>query len=347
MVRKKVTIKDIAKIAGVTTTTVSMALNNRPRISAATREKILKIAKELDYKPDLLARSLISRRSYTIGLVINNISDPFFPELAQGIEEKANELGYSVILCNINRSLRTEGERIDMLRSKGVDGIICTTTLVDDLHIKKLVDDHFPFVLINRRHYDPELADKIDYVVLDNFSGGYSVLRHLYRLGHDRIAQLMGHIKTSTVIERKEGALQAMKDCGLKYDPRLMIECEYLFSRAYDAAKRLLKMKNPPTAIFAHDDNMALGAREAILQAGLRIPQDMALVGFDNICTTSLTGIELTTIGQKKYEMGELGVKILVDKLEKEVPRMVNHVVLKDEMLIRKSCGFHLTGYVR
>ena len=256
------------KIAGVTPATVSMALNNRPRIGAETRKRIIKIAGELNYQPDLLARSLICRKSYTIGLVISNIADPFFPELAQGIEEKADELGYSVV-------------------------------------------------------------------------------KHLYRLGHNRIAQLAGHFKASTVIERNKGALQAMKDCGIKQDPRLKIGCEYSFEQAYDAAKKLLKMKSPPTAIFSHDDNMALGAREAVLEMGLRIPEDIALVGFDDINTASLTGIDLTTISQKKYEMGELGVKILVEKLEKAVPPLVNHVVLKDRMVIRKSCGYHLTGYVR
>ena len=138
-----------------------MALNNRPRIGAETRKKIIKIAGELNYQPDLLARSLICRKSYTIGLVISNIADPFFPELAQGIEEKADKLGYSVIICNINRSMRTVGERIETLRGKGVDGIICATALVDDSPIRKLVDDHFPFVLLNRRHYDPYLSDKI------------------------------------------------------------------------------------------------------------------------------------------------------------------------------------------
>lgn len=344
---KKVTIKDIARIAGVTPATVSMALNNRPRIGAETRKKIIKIAGELDYQPDLLARSLICRKSYTIGLVITNIADPFFPELAQGIEEKADELGYSVIICNMNRSMRTVGERIETLRGKGVDGIICATALVDDSPIRKLVDDHFPFVLLNRRHYDPDLSNKIDYVVLNNFSGGYSVVKHLYHLGHNRIAQLAGHFKASTVIERNKGALQAMKDCGIKQPPRLTIGCEYSFEQAHDAAKKLLKMKRPPTAIFSHDDYMALGAREAVLEMGLRIPEDIALVGFDDINTASLTGIDLTTISQKKYEMGELGVKILVEKLEKAVPQLVNHVVLKDRMVIRKSCGYHLTGYVR
>ena len=347
MVTKKITIKDIARIAGVTPTTVSMALNNRPRISDKTRQKILKISNELNYRPDLLARSLISKKSYTIGLVINNISDPFFPELAQGIEEKARELGYNVILCNINRSMRSQGERIEMLRSKGVDGIICTTALVDDPHIRKLVDDNFPFVLINRRHYDPDLAGKINYVVLDNFSGGYTVIKHLYRLGHDRVAVLAGNFQTSTVIERNKGALQAMKDCGIKQSPRLTIKCDYSFEQAYNATKKLMKMKSPPTAIFSHDDNMALAAREAILEMGLKIPEDIALVGFDDIRTTSLTGIELTTISQKKYEMGELGVKILVENLEKEVPPMVNQLVLKAQMVIRKSCGYHMTGYVR
>lgn len=345
--RKRPTIKDIARLAKVTPTTVSMALNNRPRISRQTRERILNIAKKLNYHTDLVAKSLISGRSYTIGLIINNISDPFYPELAEGIIEKAYEYGYNVILCNARNSQLVENNSIEMLRSRGVDGIICAVSLVDDPHIKSLVNDGFPLVLINRTIYDPLLSTKLNSIVLDNYSGGYQIIKHLYRLGHERIAILSGRLKASTAIERTEGARKAMLDHGLKADPKLFLECNFSREQAQHAVEQLLKLKKRPTAIFAQDDNMALGAREAILQKDLKIPEDIALIGFDNIQVSSISGIDLTTVSQKKFEMGALGVKMLVGKIGVKIFPMDSQIVLRDELIIRKSCGFQLTGYIR
>jgi LacI family transcriptional regulator len=341
------TIKDIAKIARVTPTTVSLALNNQPRVSEKTRRRILKIARDLKYHPNYIAKSLISRRSHAIGLIINNIADPFYPEIAKGIEEKADELGYSVILCNTNSSTDQEKKHIRMLRARGVDGIIFSTVLIDDPNIKPLVEDKFPFTLVNRTIYDPLLSSRIDYVVLDNFSGGYQVIDHLYRLGHDRIGIVTGELRASTAAERMEGAKKAMLDRRISYDPDLIVECDFTRAAAYHAAKKLLALKPPPTAIFAKDDNMALGVRETILNSGMHIPEDIALVGFDDIDVAALSGIDLTTVSQKKYEMGTLGVKILIDKIEKESSPMVNKIILQQELIVRKSCGFRLKGYCR
>ena len=324
-----------------------MAINNRPGVSKKKRNQILRIAKDLNYKPNYVAKSLISKRSNTIGLIVTNIADPFYPELAKGIEEKANESGYNLLLCNTNRSLEAEKQSIDMLQSRGVDGIILTTVTKNDPHIKALADERFPFVLINRLSLEPCLANKMDYVVIDNFTGGYVGAEHFYKLGHDRIAIIAGASNTSTAIQRTEGAMKAFTDYGLLPDPALLAECGYMRKPAFQAAKQLLAMKNPPTAFFAQDDNMAIGVREAVLESGLRIPEDIALIGFDDIDMASLTGVELTTISQTKYEMGVMGVKILVDKIEKVTPNMVNKVVLEAKLIIRKTCGYHLYGYQR
>jgi len=182
-------------------------------------------------------------------------------------------------------------------------------------------------------------------VELDNFSGGYEAVEHLYKLGHDRIGIIAGWGKTSTAMARTAGAKKALRDHGLKPDTSLIKDCNYSRELAMRAAKRYIGMRKPPTAIFAQDDNMALGVREAILGSGLRIPEDIALVGFDDIEVAALTGIELTTINQKKFEMGALGVKVLVEKIEKKGPPRVNKILLDHELIIRKSCGFHLRGY--
>jgi len=345
MIKKRPTIKDIAKIAVVSPTAVSMALNDRPRIGQETRRRILCIAKDLNYQPNFVARSLVIKRSHTIGLIITTIMNPFYPELAKGIEDKALELGYNIILCSTNCDLKLEKYYIDMLRSKGVDGIIFSSVEINDPNIKPLIEDHSPFILVNRRIHNRFIAKKIDYIVLDNFLGGYIAMEHLLKLGHHRIGIIAGALNISTAVERTEGVKKSLKDYGIKLDPNLMRECNFSKELAYHATKKFLSMKTPPTAIFAENDYMALGVREALLDSGLKIPEDMALVGFDDIALTALRGVEITTISQKKYEMGALAVKILIDKIKNGTPAGVNQIILEPELIIRNSCGYRLYGY--
>ncbi len=336
---KKATIKDIAKSARVSATAVSLAINNRPRIGAETRERILRIARELKYRPNIAARSLVSRKTQTIGLIITTITNPFYAELAKGIEDKAFELGYSIIFCSTNEDLKLEEYHVNNLRSKGVDGIIFSCVKNQDPNLLPLLEDQFPFILVNRRIHDPALEKKIDYVVLDNFAGAVQAMEHLYAQGHRRIGILAGAMDTSTATERTEGVKSFLKKYGCRWDPALFAVCHYSKERAYQATRKFIAMKLPPTAIFAENDYMALAARDAILDAGWKIPGDMALVGFDDIGETALKGVEITTVTQKRYEMGTLAVKVLVEKIKEASPRMANQIILQPELIIRKSCG--------
>jgi LacI family transcriptional regulator len=342
---KKPTIKDIAKIAKVSNTAVSMALRGHTRIGQETRQKILRIAKRLDYQPNFIARSLVIKKTNTIGLIITSILNPFYPELAKGIEDKAMELGYNIILCSTNYDLKLEKYFIDILKSKGVDGIIFASVEVNDPNIKPLIEENFPFILVNRRIHNRFLNKRIDYIVLDNFSGGYMAMEHLYQLGHRRVGIIAGDLNTSTAIERIEGAKKLLKEYGLKLDQNLLMECNFSKELAYHATKKFLSMKLPPSAIFAENDYMALGVREAILESGLKIPENMALIGFDDIAFSATKGVELTTIRQKKYDMGTLAVEVLVEKIEKRSPRAVTQITLEPEIIIRNSCGHRLYGY--
>ncbi len=342
-----VTLKDIAKALNVSHTAVSMAVNGRPGVSDETRQRILKAAKEMNYMPNLAARSLISNKTGTLGLIISNIADPFNPKLAQGVEVRANELGYNIILNNTNGSVKKEKHCIETLLSRGVDGIICSTVTVDDPNLDLLVEKRFPFVALNRVPVERADSDKIDYVVIDSYNGAYKAVNHLFRLGHDKIAVIAGAKKTSTTRERTKGARQAFKDAGPNLDPKHIAYCSYERGKAEVAAKRMLETDNPPTAFFTQDDSMALGVREAVFSLGLRIPEDIALVGFDDIDIASLTGIELSTISQKKYDMGIMATSILIDKIEQKSAPMVNKVVLEAKLMIRGTCGYNITGYKR
>lgn len=343
MIEKKTTIKDIARIAKVSAAAVSMSLNNRPGVSKEKRKEILKIAKQNGYLPNLVAKALVSKRSYSLGLIINNISDHFFTELAKGAEETANSLGYNIILCNTNGNLKSQKQHLDLMRSRGVDGIIISTVVANDPHIGSLVKERIPFVCINRVPLNPSLINKVNYVAIDNYSAGYKGIEHLWKLGHDRIAIITGNLNASNAIATLDG----VRDYGIKIAPSLLKEGNYSRQTAFNEAKRLIKLKKPPTAIFAHDDNMALGVREALLNSGLKIPEDVALIGMDDIEVGALTGIELTTISQEKYEMGSIGVKIIVNSIEKNTPPLVEKVVLEADLIIRKTCGHYRTGYNR
>jgi len=343
---KKVTIKDIARMASVSHTTVSRALNNKSRIRNETKEKILSIAKELNYQPNFIARSLVMKRTRTLGLVITTISNPFYIELAQGIEATARELGYNIILCSTHHDLSIEKEYVEMLRRKGVDGIIFTSAHMEDPNIIGLAEEGFPIILVNRRTYHLLVKEKVDYVGIDNILGGYLAVEHLIKLGHERIGVIGGSLESSVGYERLEGSKKALKDYGLKIKEDYFLEGDFLRNSGYQGGRQFVQMVSPPSAIFAANDYMALGAYQAILEEGVKVPEQMALIGFNDIEFTSMKGVELTTIGQKKYEMGAIAVRTLVEKIEGgEVMPLTREIILKPELIIRKTCGFHLKGY--
>lgn len=333
-------------MANVSHTTVSRALNNKSRIRTETKERILSIARELNYQPDFIARSLVMRRTKTLGLVITTIANPFYTELAQGIETTARGLGYNIILCSTQNDLLNEKQYIDMLRSKGVDGIIFTSAQLGDPNICALAEEGFPIILVNRRTYHPVVKERVDYVGVDNTLGGFLAVEHLVRLGHKRIGMIGGSSESSVGFERLEGGKRAFETYQIEKRDEYFVEGDFLKESGYQGARRFLKMAEPPTAIFATNDYMALGAYQAILEEGVKIPEEMALVGFNDIEFTSMKGIELTTIGQKKFEMGALAVKMLVERVEGgEMKPLGKEVLLKPELIIRRTCGFHLKGY--
>ena len=342
---QKVTIKDIARIANVSHTTVSRALNNQSRIRKDTKEKILAIAKELNYRPDFIARSLVMKRTKTLGLVITTIANPFYTELAQGIEATAHRLGYSIILCSTQSDLATEKLYIDMLRSKGVDGIIFTSAHMGDPNIVDLAEEGFPLMLVNRRTYHPMVKERVDYVGIDNNQGGFWAVEHLIKLGHRRIGIIGGSSESSVGFERLEGGKEALTKYNLEENDDYFLEGNFLMESGYRGGMKFMRMAEPPTAIFAANDYMALGVYQAVIEGGLKVPEDIAIVGFNDIEFAAMKGIELTTIGQKKYEMGALSVEMLVDKIEGGKAVSPKEIILKPELIIRKTCGFYLKGY--
>lgn len=343
-----VTIKDIARQIKVSTTTVSNALNGKPGVGKAARKKIIKMAKKMGYQPNYFARGLVSKQSYAIGLTIANISDPFSAELARGVYEKANELGYTMMLFNTNYDLKNETKSIEILKSKGIDGIILSTVIQDDPNIDSLNEMQMPYVLVNRLILNPKKASRIDSVSVDDYGSFYKAAKHLCRLGHTNIAVIAGDMDASTAIVLTQGANEAFAEYGVTIPPHLFIECGFSREKAYQAAKTIFSKKNRPTAILIQGDNMALGVREAAYEIGIKIPEDLAIVGVDDISISSLAGIELTTIRGNQYKMGATGVQLLINKINGENHSGIsNKIVMESNLIIRKTCGFNLKGYVK
>lgn len=342
-----VTIKDVARIAKVSASTVSLVLNNKPGVHQETRYRVHKIAEALNYRPNLVARSLVKGRSHAIAMLITSALNPIFPEMAAGMDEVLRKRGYSLSIISTHGEESVEATEIQRIRSRGIDGIITSDALVDSGNLKQLVKSGYPVVSILRRVYD---CEEMDFVVVNGVKGAYWAVEHLIRLGHRRIGFIKGPLNTSTGIERAEGATKALEDHGLPLEEALVYHGDFFKESGYLAAKQFLALgpTNRPTAIFAGNDEMALGAFEAIWDAGLRVPRDMALVGFNNVATTAIRSIEITTVSQNKQEMGRLGVKRLIDKIEKNRGyRKPYHVVLEPRLIIRKSCGFSPnSGYV-
>jgi len=337
------TIKDIARLAHVSHMTVSRVINGKPGVKAATKKRILRLVKELDYQPNLVARSLVVKRSKNLGMIITTIRNPFYIELAQGIEDTARSCGYNVILCCTNYELSLEGEHIRELKRRGVDGIILTSAQMRDGHVAALADEGFPLVLVNRRVVDPDLSEKVDYIGIDNVKGGELALEHLLRMGHRRIGIVRGSLESSVTMERMEGACKALTRYSLSLEEDFVFGGDYLKGTGYEAAKRFLSLPHPPTAIFSLNDYMALGVYDALTEQGVRVPDEMALVGFNDIEFASHKMVSLSTISQKKYTLGSMAVRRLIERIEGATAGM--EWILEPELIIRRSCGYLIRGY--
>jgi LacI family transcriptional regulator len=342
-----VTIKEVARVAKVSPSTVSLVMNNKPGVREETRYRVHKIAEALNYRPNLVARSLVKGRSHAIAFLITSSLNPIFPEMAAGMEAVLRRHGYSLSIISTHGDKKLEAMEIEGIRARGIDGVITSDALIDSENLTQLVKSGYPVVSILRRVYG---CDEIDYVVVDCVKGGYLATEHLIRLGHSRIGIIRGPLATSTGIERVAGAANALEDYGLALRNELIYQGDYFKESGYIGAKKFLELPSErrPTAIFAANDEMALGAFEAIWDAGLRVPEDLALVGFNNVTTTALRSIEITTISQNKQEMGRLGVQRLIDKIERNRGyKKPYHVVLEPRLIVRKSCGYSASyGYV-
>lgn len=343
----KLTIKDIAELAGVSPSTISIVLNNKAGVSAKTRERVLKIVKEFHYTPNQVARSLVQRRSRCIGMVIPNTHNySVFPELAWGVDEVLKQHGYSLSLISTDDDPELEAQEIENAKARGIDGIITSSAVIGTPYLPQLVEEGYPVIALLRRVYD---CPKLEYVIVDHFKGGYLAAEHVIRMGHTKLGILRGPANLCPGLERYQGTYQAASDYGISLYPELIRQGTFSQDFGYEAAAEMLglDLERRPTALVCGNDDLALGAFEAILDAGLEVGDDIAVVGFNNIKTTSLKRIEITTISQNSHEMGRMAAVRLIERIENPDQASVPYrQVLQPQLIIRKSCGFEPGKYI-
>ena len=327
---KPASIKDIARLAGVTHSTVSRALRNSPVVSRETAERIQRLAREAGYSTSAVARSLATGRSDTIGVVVTNIADPFIAGVVSGIEEMADEHNLSVFLANSNAEPEREVRVAQKFEERRVDGIIVTASRVGAKYMPLLTHMQVPIVLLNNQH--PSQFGRS--VMIDNVQASLDVIRYLINLGHQRIAYLGDRLGFQSDSERYQGYRQALEEAGIALDTALTGHGDGKAEGAEAPVAELLALPNPPTALFCYNDMSALGAMRQIRRHGLHIPDDISVVGFDDLYISEFINPSLTTVRQPLRQMGRLAMETLLKIL---CGGESNEIRVPGELIVRES----------
>lgn len=330
----KPTIKDIAKDLNVSVSTVSRALRGMPDVNPQTLKAILNHAEKIDYQPNMAALSLVKKQSQTIGIIVPNM-DYFFATAIRGIDEAALEAGYTIMICQSNESYGREVVNTKRLMASSVDGLIVSlsseTNNID--HFRRVLQKDIPIVFFDRTSTDLNASG----VVLDNAYGAEQAVTHLIEQGCQRIALLGSHEFMSISKLRENGYRTALKKEGLKIDESLIFHCDFNQESAYQATVQLLGKRNPPDAIFAVSDRLALGAFVAIKDKGLRIPQDVAIVGFNDEPVMSLLTPKISSVAQPAFEMGRRAARLFIEHIHAEGSPEIETIILKPQLMVRES----------
>lgn len=327
-------IKQIAEMAGVSITTVSHVVNGTRFVSQERRDRVLEVMRRLNYRPNRLASGLRQCKSSTIGIVVPDITNPYFAEIARGVEDACFENNYSAIICNSDAKPETEAHYLSMLAEKQTDGIVLVNVgKRGSKSPAKLIPD-IPLVMLDREL--PGLA--VDSIQVDNGLGGRMAAEHLFNLGHRRIACIGGKPDVHPSWDRVDGFVDFMRQAGAPLPARMIFTGDFQFMSGYAMAKKAMVGATPPTAFFVANDLMACGTIRALSELGLRIPGDVSVVGFDDIMLSEMFNPPLTTIGQPRLEMGRTAVRLLLERIANPglAPR---RSMLPLKLVVRQSTG--------
>ena len=330
-VRGHLSIKDIARLAHVSHSTVSRALQNSPLVNAKTAERIRQIAVESGYRASAVARGLVTRRTRTIGLVVTTVADPFTSEVVSGVEQAANDHGYSVFLADSNADPEREKKVVQSFAEQRVDGIVVTSSRVGALYIPLLSEMRVPIVLVNNQYPGAFVHS----VMIENVAGSRAAANHLVQLGHKRIAYIGDQFGYESDTERLAGYREALEAAGIPLLPELVVHGDGNSEEAMRAMEKLLALADPPTAVFCYNDRSALGAMRSIRLRRLRVPDDISVVGFDDLFLASYTDPPLTTVRQPMRMMGHLAMVSLFKLMSGEESAVT--IRIPAELIVRES----------
>jgi len=330
---KRITIKDIAEATGFSPNTVSRALNDKPEIRPQTKTAILEAAARLGYRPNKVAKGLRLNQRGIVGVVVADVANPFFAALVKGIEKAARDRGYSIILQDTDEKYEREEQAIQVLLSEQVDGLLITPVQSQKGSIEEILRLQLPLVLVGRYFNDLQT----DYVVPNDEQGGYVATAHLLECGFRRIAMINGPLHISSARERFEGYLRAFKEHGKKPNPQWIREGAITAEDGYSVGCALLQDHPRPTAIVAYSDFVAFGIARAIREAGLKIPADVALVGFDDTKLASCLTVPLTTVRSPIQGMGERAMECLAEKMSRGPLEVRYREKLPMSLIVRES----------
>lgn len=330
------TIIDVAKRAGVSKTSVSRYLNgqNIGHMSEETKNRIIKAIEELDYQPNSIARSLKQKSTNVIGLVVNDMSNLFFLEIIRGIETELKNSGYNLLVCNSDTNVDMELECLKMLEKRQIDGVVLIGMNMPVSHIEKIKTD-FPIVLMER---EPGKTN-LDSVRIDNKVGAYAAVKHLIDRGHSSIAHITGPYISTMAVERKESYVQCLEEHGLKVYPQFIVSGNYKLESGYAGMQSLMALEKKPTAVFCANDYMAMGALRFLMEHGYKVPQDVALVGYDDIMVSKMVTPPLTTVRQPVWELAGMATRLLLERIENKNKKDQEGrtVIMQSELVIRAS----------
>jgi len=328
----KVTIKDIARYTNVSTSTVSKVINNTGGVSEELERRIREAIHQFGYTPNRTARALKTRISKSIGLILPTIVNPFFPSLVRGIEDRCNSTGYSLILCNSDGETQKELMYTELLLEKQVDGIILTTVGNSIETLKRLKENDMTSVIIDRKINGYNISS----VVTDNFMGARLAMEYLLELGMKRTVIISGPMFLSSSRDRLKSCEKALAERGMTFDQNLVIEGDFMYESGYTCMRKIMGKIKDFDSVFAFNDIMAIGAIEYLQEFNYRVPEDISVIGYDDIMFAGMYRPALTTVRQPAYDMGRTAFDLLMMKLSQETVGSID-VVLKPELIIRES----------
>jgi len=332
MPRSRVTIRDVAALASVSHQTVSRVINGRDRVTPETRERVQAAIRKLEYRPSRLAQSLVTQKTHTIGLVVADITNPFFFEVARGVQDTALARGYNVFVCNTDDNPQGEQDVLTLLASQEVDGVILSTASSTDEELLAFAENYKPLVIINREITHP----KMSLVNVDICKGAKLAIEHLIGRGHTRIAMLSHEGHLPDTVRRVAGYRETLKEHGITPVDEWLVLASPNLEGGYQASQRLLREYPEITAIFTYNDLMALGALRSCYDMRLRVPQDCAIMGFDDIKFSEMTQPSLSSISFDKYVVGEKAMQRLFEMFD-EPDTTFAPIPLDVELVIRES----------